>query len=417
MIDPRSPCIIGIARKTWRTSPAPEPLTMWAAMARQAVDDSGASSILSSVDAIHLVHCMSWSYDDAPQRLAEALSVAPRFTETSVLAGTAGQRMVNSAAERMLRGDSEVALVVGGEALHTKRQILASGATPRWSNPTPDPSHSPIDLDDWISPTEWAHDVIQPTVTFAALDTARRAHAGMKPQDYAAVEGQLLSRLTAVAASNEHAWFPIQREPAVITTATDSNRMISSPYTKYMVAIMDVDMAAALLMTTHRKADDLGIPPDHRVYLRGWSFGRDATHLAGRGASLSITGDGDRLTRCTLPSWNRDRRRRAPRPVQLFRIVGALRDRRARHRSAWRSRPHRHRRTALSRWTGQQLHHACNCRDCPSPSRALWVVRPRLRRGHAHDETRVGRVRVRSGRAETARLPGSAEQDRRRPPP
>ena len=139
MIDPRSPFIIGIARKTWRTSPAPEPLTMWAAMACQAVDDSGAPSILSSVDALHLVHCMSWSYDDAPQRLAEALNVAPRFTETSVLAGTAGQRMVNSAAERMLRGDSEVALVLGGEALHTKRQILASGATPRWSNPTPDP--------------------------------------------------------------------------------------------------------------------------------------------------------------------------------------------------------------------------------------------------------------------------------------
>ena len=45
-------------------------------------------------------------------------------------------------------------------------------------------------------------------------------------------------------------------------------------------------LAAALLMTTHRKADELGIPADQRVYLRGWSFGRDATHLAGR-ASLS----------------------------------------------------------------------------------------------------------------------------------
>ena len=73
MIDPRSPCIIGIARKTWRTTPAPEPLSMWAAMARQAVDDSRASSILSSIDAVHLVHCMSWAYDDAPRRLADSL--------------------------------------------------------------------------------------------------------------------------------------------------------------------------------------------------------------------------------------------------------------------------------------------------------------------------------------------------------
>ena len=190
--------------------------------------------------------------------------------------------MVNSAAERMLRGDSEVALVVGGEALHTRRQVLGVRGDSPMEPSAPDPSHSPIDLEEWISPTEWAHDVIQPTVTFAALDTARRARVGMKPQDYAAVEGQLLSRLTAVAASNEHAWFPIRREPTDITTATESNRMISSPYTKYMVAIMDVDMAAALLMTTHRKADELGIPTDQRVYLRGWSFGRDATHLAAR---------------------------------------------------------------------------------------------------------------------------------------
>lgn len=282
MIDPRNPCIVGIARETWRSTPAPEPLAMWSAMARAAADDSGASTIFRAIDALHLVHCMSWPYDDAPVRLAEALNISPRFTETSVLAGTAGQRMVNSAAERMLRGESEVALVVGGEALHTRKQILASGDTPRWSHPSPDASHSPIDLDEWISPTEWAHDVIQPTVTFAALDTARRASVGMKPQDYSAVEGQLLSRLTAVAASNEHAWFPVRRDPTDITAATASNRIISSPYTKYMVAIMDVDMAAAVLMTTHRKADELGIPTDQRVYLRGWSFGRDATHLAAR---------------------------------------------------------------------------------------------------------------------------------------
>ena len=282
MIDPQSPCVIGIARETWRTAPAPEPLTMWAAMARQAGEDSGVASILSSIDAVHLVHCMSWPYDDAPRRLADALSLDPRFTETSVLAGSAGQRMVNSAAERMLRGESEVALIVGGEALHTRRQVVASGETPRWSHLAPGPTHSPIDLDEWISPTEWAHDVIQPTVTFAALDTARRARVGMKPEDYAAVEGQLLSRFSGVAAGNEHAWFPIQREPTEITTATRNNRMVSSPYTKYMVAIMDVDMASALLLTTHRKADDLGIPTDKRVYLRGWSFGRDATHLAAR---------------------------------------------------------------------------------------------------------------------------------------
>ena len=258
---------------------------MWTTVTRQAVEDAGVPSILGAVDAVHLVHCMSWPYDDAPRRLTESLGIAPRFTETSVLAGTAGQRMVNAAAERMLRGESEVALVVGGEALHTRKQILSSGGTPPWSHPAPGPSRSPIDLDEWISPTEWAHDVLQPTVTFAALDTARRAHVGSDTEEYAALEGQLLSRFSAVAAEDAQAWFPHRREADEITRATPANRMISSPYTKYMVAIMDVDMAAALVLTTHRKAEELGVPTDQRIYLRGWSFGRDATHLAAR-ASL-----------------------------------------------------------------------------------------------------------------------------------
>jgi acetyl-CoA C-acetyltransferase len=282
MTDPLSPCIVGISRETWREEPAPEPLDMWTTLARRAADDCGAPALLDSIDAIHLVHCMSWSYDDGPQRLADSLDIAPRFTETSVLAGTSGQRMVNAAAERMLRGSSEVALIIGGEALHTRRQIRTSGEAPQWSHPAPDPSSTPLDLDEWMSPTEWAHQVIQPSLTFALLDTARRAQLGLDLQEHAALEGRVLSRLSDVAASNDQAWFPLRRSPAEITTVTDANRMIASPYTKYMVAIMDVDMAAALLMTTHRKADELGIPTDQRVYLRGWSFGRDATHLAQR---------------------------------------------------------------------------------------------------------------------------------------
>jgi acetyl-CoA C-acetyltransferase len=140
----------------------------------------------------------------------------------------------------------------------------------------------PIDMDEWFWPTELAHDVIRPTLTFAALDTARRARLGIGPEDYRQGEAALLERFSAVAAANDHSWFPIRRSAAEIATVTPVNRIISSPYTKYMVAIMDVDMAAGLLVATHRKADELGIPLDRRIYLRGWSFGRDATHVAER---------------------------------------------------------------------------------------------------------------------------------------
>jgi acetyl-CoA C-acetyltransferase len=283
-IDPRSPCIIGVGQRTWHpgTSDGPEPLEMWAEVAELAAVDSGRGRALSDIDAIHLVHCMSWAYDDGPDRLAQRLGVEVPYSEVSVLAGTASQRMVNAAAERMLAGQSELALVVGGEALATRRRLRLSGQEPSWSCPSPGPAMPPIDLDEWIWPTEWAHDVIQPTLTFAAMDTARRARLGVDPLAYRRQEADLLAGFTDVAATNPHAWFRRSLTGAEIATVGPDNRMISSPYTKHMVAIMDVDMAAGLLVATHRKADELGVPRDQRVYLRGWSFGRDATHVAER---------------------------------------------------------------------------------------------------------------------------------------
>ena len=55
--------------------------------------------------------------------------------------------------------------------------------------------------------------------------------------------------------------------------------MVGYPYTKYMVSIMDVDMAAAVLLASHETADRLGVPADHRVYLRGWSYATDPVYV------------------------------------------------------------------------------------------------------------------------------------------
>jgi len=255
---------------------------MWVEVARAAAADAGVRSSLVDLDALHVVHCMSWAYDDAPARLAERLGVEVVHSEVSVLAGTASQRQVNAAAERMLAGTSEMALIVGGEALASRRCLRRDGREPEWSHPSARAGDPPIDLDEWIWPTEWTHDVIQPTLTFAALDTARRARLGVDPDTYRSHEAELLARFTDVAAANPHAWFPKRRTAEEIAAVGPENRWISTPYTKHMVAIMDVDMAAALLVATHRRADELGVPRDQRVYLRGWSFGRDSTHVAER---------------------------------------------------------------------------------------------------------------------------------------
>jgi len=49
-----------------------------------------------------------------------------------------------------------------------------------------------------------------------------------------------------------------------------------------MTAIMDVDMAAAVLLVSEAKADELGVARDQRVYLRGWAYAQDPNYVAER---------------------------------------------------------------------------------------------------------------------------------------
>jgi acetyl-CoA C-acetyltransferase len=56
--------------------------------------------------------------------------------------------------------------------------------------------------------------------------------------------------------------------------------MVGYPYTKYVVSIMDVDMAAALILATHERADALGVPQEQRVYLRSRAYATDQTYVA-----------------------------------------------------------------------------------------------------------------------------------------
>ena len=66
--------------------------------------------------------------------------------------------------------------------------------------------------------------------------------------------------------------------------------MVATPYTKFMTAIMDVDMAAAVLVATEARADALGVPPDKRVYLRGTGSAEEPRHHGHPARPLAIAG-------------------------------------------------------------------------------------------------------------------------------
>jgi len=284
--DPRAPCIIGVARRTWHRADlgpdgAPEPLAMWELVAREAAADAGAPDVLSGLESLDVVYCQAWQYDDPPGRLADRLGASPARARYSGIGGSMPQVLVAEAAGAVAAGDLDLGLVVGGEALATVRRLKKEGNRPPWSHRPAERRPFPFDVP--FHPAEVAHSVFEAFLTFALFDNARRGHLGRTIGQHRARIGPLLAQMTEIAAADPaNAWFPIARPPDEIVEPTPDNRLVAYPYTKLMTSIMDVDMAAAVLVASDAKADQLGVPADRRVYLRGWGYARDPDHVAER---------------------------------------------------------------------------------------------------------------------------------------
>ena len=283
MIDPRTPCVIGVAQHTVHKAegPAPEPLVLWERVCRAAADDAlpgHGDRVLGATDSLDVVYCQSWPYDRPVDRLADALGVAPRRRVYSGIGGTIGQVLVHAAGRAIFDGEIDLAIVTGAEVLETIRQLDKAGEKPAWSFRHPAPAGMPFEAP--FHPAEVAHGVRNAWAEFPVFDVARRARLRMTPEAYRAALGQLLAPFTAIAAASPRAWFPVERSAEEIAEVTPVNRLIGYPYTKYMVSVIDVDMAAAIVVAGHGRADELGVSADRRVYLRGWCYADDPVYLA-----------------------------------------------------------------------------------------------------------------------------------------
>jgi len=251
---------------------------MWATVASEAADDAGTRDILSQLESIDIVYCQSWQYDDAVARLAGRLGAEPARRRYSGIGGSVPQVLASEAARSIAAGDLALALVVGAEALATVRRLKKAGQKPQWSYKPEGRRPFPMDME--FHPSEISHAVFEAYLTFALFDNARRAHLGRGLDEHRAQLGRVMAPMTEVAAHSPHAWFRQARSAPEIATPTADNRLVAYPYTKLMTSIMDVDMAAAVVLASSEKADALGVPENKRVYLRGSGYAEEPPNVA-----------------------------------------------------------------------------------------------------------------------------------------
>src|SRR5205085_6893084 len=163
-------------------------------VARAAAVDAGRPDLLSQLESAQIVYCQAWPYDDPVGRLCERVGANPRHRVYSGIGGTTPQVLVNETAEAMLRGDYDLALVTGAEALDTARRAKKRGERLAWSHR--DPEKKPFPFEAPFHPAEVAHEVFQAWLTFAVFDLARRARVGVEPEAHRSRLGRLLAPMS-----------------------------------------------------------------------------------------------------------------------------------------------------------------------------------------------------------------------------
>jgi acetyl-CoA C-acetyltransferase len=296
MNEATNPVLIGCGQLTDKRPPeeGATPIELMAEVARKAAADAGpGGALLENIDAIVALGLTVDSPEsgsgaagmvrNVPQAVCTALKIDPaekRYTHTG---GNTPQMLVNRYAEKISQGEASAVLLVGAEALSTMLSRLKMG----------------LDLDAWLddsggdpemlgdsraaaSDHEMVYSMQTPSVTYPLFENALRVKYGLSLDEHRRKLGELYQRFNAVAAKNPLAWFPTERSAEEIATVSDSNRYVGFPYTKYLNSVIQVNMGAALIITSVAKARELGVADDRMVYLHGCADANDIWNVSER---------------------------------------------------------------------------------------------------------------------------------------
>jgi acetyl-CoA C-acetyltransferase len=285
-LDPRTPVVVGVGQHAEQVDrPDYEGLSgveLAARAARAALADTGAdpAAIAAAVDVVGGIRQFEISVPGMPAPLGRSTnyprSVARRVGADPVHAiletagGQGPQHLLTELAGAIARGEREVALLFGSEAISTVRHFTGRDDAPDFSEEVAGQLEDRgFGLKGVSSRHRAQHGLVDAPSTYALVENARRARLGLSREEYAASMGELFAPFTRVAAKNPYAAAPVERTAAELVTVTERNRMIAEPYPRFLVSRDQVNQGAAAVVMSLAAARRLGVPEERWVFLHG----------------------------------------------------------------------------------------------------------------------------------------------------
>jgi acetyl-CoA C-acetyltransferase len=268
----RIPVIVGVGQINDRADAPNSFELMRAALA--AADEAAGGGWLAQLQSLAVVDQISFpELTQIPERLADAFGATPRIcTKTKYPSGESPVLLLNEAAERIRAGEIEIAAVVGGEALRT----AAKRAKDADSNAVREAAAKAA------KPLRQSYGLVAPTDVYPLYENAARAAFEQSLAEAQRESAEVWSRMSDVAAANEHAWLREPRTPDEILTPSPQNRPIAFPYTKLMVANASVNQGAGFLVASLAKARAMGVSEDRLVFVGFGAAAREPSDVLAR---------------------------------------------------------------------------------------------------------------------------------------
>jgi len=290
-----TPVLIGGGQFTYRgaADASPSPLELLKIASERAVADAGLQpSALAALDGVAVV---GFTIDapggfqqlpfprlkNPPASFARAVGAEPSWEVYTHMGGNSPQQIINTACERIARGENELVFAGGAEFLGSLMKRLKGGAGfAGWEDPYAIEAEPKRMGDPRPGTTSYenAHGMNRPINIYPMFENALRARDGRSIPDHQQRLGRLFAPFSRVAAANPDAWFPVERSETELVEVNAQNRWVSFPYPKYLNAIMEVDQSAGVLIASVRKARELGVPEDKWVFLHGCADASDLWH-------------------------------------------------------------------------------------------------------------------------------------------
>jgi acetyl-CoA C-acetyltransferase len=264
-VDARAPLLVGVGVAVG--DGATEAAELMAQAVEAAARDTGTAGMLQATDRI-AVPQGSWAYADPARFVADRVGAGHARTHLIDI-GIPQQTLINAALRAIADGESEVAIVVGGEA---KRRAQLAEREGRSAPDTEQPGVTPDVHDrphgELLAPPEINARIWNPVEQYALIENALRHAEDLSVAEHRAQIAALWARCNQIAAGNPHAAFPTPMTADEIATASPKNRPLAFPYNKWHSTQWTVDQSAALLFCSWEAAERYGVPIDRRVFPR-----------------------------------------------------------------------------------------------------------------------------------------------------